>query len=91
MNDETQVVPNLPKLSISEIASKIYKDWAKVYFGAKPYLEAMRSLHSIDDAYYADTGRSVVLYFLSNAQTWRGPVARAIKEELNRRLKEKKA
>jgi len=65
-----------------EIASEIRKDWSPVSPYAKPYLEAMRELSSINDDYYADSGRSVVLYFLSNAASWRGENARRIKAEL---------
>lgn len=64
------------------IAAEIRKDWKNVYFGAVPYLDAMEALTSIKDAYYYDSGESVVLYFLSNATTWRGEVARRIKAEL---------
>lgn len=65
-----------------EIAREIRKDWSPVNYAAKPYLDAMRSLSSINDDYYADSGRSVVLYFLSNAASWRGENARRIKAEL---------
>lgn len=65
-----------------EIASEIRKDWTKVYFGAKPYLEAMAQLTYITDSYYFDSGKSVVLYFLANASTWRGETAKRIKAEL---------
>lgn len=68
--------------SIYTIAAEIHANWEKVYFGAIPYLDAMGSLDSIEDSYGADSGKSVVLYFLSNAATWRGPVARRIKAEL---------
>ena len=65
-----------------EIASEIRKDWSPVNFAAKPYLEAMRELSSINDDYYEDSAHSVVLYFLSNAASWRGENARRIKAEL---------
>lgn len=65
-----------------EIASEIRKTWTKVSQYAEPYLEAMQSLNSINDNYYFDSGKSVVLYFLSNANTWRGEDARRIKAEL---------
>jgi hypothetical protein len=68
--------------SISKIASEISSDWGKVNFGAKPYLEAMYSLDSVDDNYYCDSGKSIVSYFLANASTWKGPVAKRIKAEL---------
>jgi len=70
--------------SISTIAREIRADWAKPYFGAVPYLSAMQSLDSIEDNYYEDSGKSVVLYFLANAQTWKGDKARAIKAELKK-------
>lgn len=66
-----------------EIAADIRKDWgAKVNFAAKPYLNAMASLNSIEDNYGWDSGKSIVLYFLSNASSWRGETAKAIKKEL---------
>ncbi len=74
---------------IYEIASEAIHNWPKPYFGAVPYLEAMYSLDRITDDYGADTARSVVLYFLSNATTWRGETARRIKAELNAILKAK--
>ncbi len=67
---------------LSVIAAEIRRTWPRVYFGAVPYLDAMEQLNSIDDAFYADSGRSVVLYFLANAGTWRGPDAKRIKAEL---------
>ncbi len=72
---------------INIIAQEIKEDWKKVYFGAVPYLQAMLSLEKITDDYYADSGREVVMYFLANAQTWKGEKARAIKKELNQMLK----
>jgi hypothetical protein len=42
----------------------------------------MHSLDSIDEDYGADTGKSIVLYFLANAATWRGEDARRLKAEL---------
>lgn len=67
---------------IYEIAKEIRADWKNPYFGAKPYLDAMFSLSSIDDQFMYDTGHSVVLYFLANANTWRGETARRVKAEL---------
>lgn len=65
-----------------EIAREIRKAWTKVSPYAEPYLEAMESLNTINDNYYFDSGKSIVLYFLSNANTWRGEDARRIKAEL---------
>ena len=69
-----------------EVARDIRADWAKPYFGAVPYLEAMEAINGIHDMYYYDTADSVVRYFLANASTWRGDVARTIKAELKAML-----
>jgi hypothetical protein len=68
--------------SLSTIAREIAQDWNRPYFGAVPYLSAMRSLDSIHDDYIHDSGKSIVLYFLANATTWRGDTARRVKAEL---------
>ena len=66
------------------IANERRKDWAnKVNYGAKPYLDAMTTLKSVDDSYGFDNGKSIVRYFLANAGTWRGETAKRIKLELN--------
>ena len=70
-----------------EIAEEIRKDWKKPYFGAVPYLYAMGTLSSIVDSYYYDSAKSIVLYFLANAGTWRGDVARRVKAELKSMVK----
>lgn len=72
---------------IHEIAREIRDDWKKVYFGAVPYLEALSTLGAIGDRFLYEDARTQVLYFLSNATTWRGPVARRIKIELKELLK----
>lgn len=73
--------------NLHEIAKEIRADWTKPYFGAVPYLTALGRLGNIGEAYGFDTGRSIVLYFLANASTWRGEKAREIKKELNLMLK----
>jgi hypothetical protein len=70
-----------------EIAAEIRRDWKKVYFGAVPYLDAMAQLNSIEDNFYYDSGKSIVVYFLGNAMTWRGETARRIKIELKEMIK----
>ena len=70
-----------------KIASEIRSDWKKVNYAAEPYLGAMETLSSVDDHYVCDTGRSVVNYFLANAGSWRGDVARRIKAELKEMVK----
>lgn len=69
------------------IAEEIQRTWPKPYFGAKPYLEAMHTLSSVHDKYIFEDGESIVLRFLCNASTWRGPDAKRIKKELNDLLK----
>ena len=74
-----QKVQNRP---LYEIARDIRKDWKNPHFGAKPYLDAMATLDSIEDNYGWDSAKSIVRYFLGNASTWRGETAKAIKKEL---------
>ena len=68
--------------TLKDIANEIAADWKKPHFGAVPYLDAMKTLDSINDNYFFDSGKSIVLYFLANAGTWRGETARRIKKEL---------
>lgn len=79
---------------IFDIAQEIRNDWKKdgkpnVWFGAVPYLNAMDSLNLITDNYGADDAKYVITYFLSNAKTWKGEVAKRVKAELNAMLKGK--
>lgn len=69
------------------IAADIAKAWPKMSVHARPYYEAMRSLDKITDNFYADSAKSVVLYFLSNAATWKGEDAKRIKAELKEMVK----
>ena len=72
--------------TLSAIAKEVEACWPNIYFGAVPYLRAMREMRTIDDSYGRDSGRSVVMYFLANAEYWRGPVARDVKAELKAML-----
>ena len=74
--------------SLSNIAAEIRDDWKKISPHAAPYLDAMGDLENITDNYFMDSGVSIVAYFLSNASSWRGSVAKDIKKELNKRLKD---
>ena len=77
-----------PVRSLNTIAGEIYQNWNARNSGtvlspyAKPYLEAMSSLDSINDNYMLDSGRSIVAYCLG-----KGEKAREIKKELNAMLK----
>jgi hypothetical protein len=78
---------DLTTLNLSEIAYLIAEDWGdKVNYAADPYLNAMFAVKDLDSPYGADNGKTIVLYFLSNAATWRGDTAKAVKAELKRRL-----
>lgn len=75
------------KRPIYQIAKEIRDDWNPVSPHAKPYLDAMFFLHDVSDYFFSDSGKSVILYFLANAGTWRGETARRIKEELKNIVK----
>jgi hypothetical protein len=73
--------------SISSIARDIKRVWKNPYFGAKPYLDAMEYLDNINDKYIYDDAKSVIMYFLANASTFRGNDAKILKAELKELLK----
>ena len=87
MNILQLITMNLENKTIAELAAIIRKDWQKVNFAAKPYLSAMGCLSDINHQIGYDSGKSIVLYFLSNAGTWRGEIAKAVKLELKNRCK----
>ena len=75
-----------------EIAGDIRKDWqaqradGKVPPYADAYLRPMETLTSIKQNYMYDSAESVVRYFLSNANTYKGERARELKGELRKIL-----
>lgn len=83
--DDESPVPETPapqrvetrERTVGAVARDIYHEWTKPYFGAVPYLTAM-----MQEDYGFDGRTSVVLYFLSNASTFRGGNAAALKKEL---------
>lgn len=85
-NLDSNFLVDISQLPLCDIAKKINTFWANPYFGAKPYIQAMLALNHVNDKYGMDTGHSIVLYFLANAGTWRGPIAKEIKAELKRRV-----
>ena len=87
MNIPQFITMNLADKTIAELAAIIRKDWQKVNFAAKPYLSAMGCLSDINHQIGFDSWKSIVLYFLSNAGTWRGEIAKAVKLELKNRTK----
>lgn len=86
VTEETEIIEEGRPLY--QIARDIRRDWKNVNYAAAPYLSALGSLDSIKDNYEADSGKSIVLYFLANAGTWKGPKAKEIKAELKAMLKE---
>jgi len=77
---------DLKEVNYAGIANLIRKDWKKVYFGAVPYLDALGDgVLDATGAYYADDKDTIILYFLANANGWRGAVARGVKADLRRR------
>jgi hypothetical protein len=74
--------------TIKQIAAEIFSDWGdKVSPHARPYLEAMLTLNTVDDMYFYDDARTVVLYALSNMSGYRTPRAAGYKRELKELLK----
>jgi hypothetical protein len=67
---------------LSAIAADVRKHWKNVNYAAKPYLDAMATLNTINDKYFADDARTIVLYFLANARSFTGPDAKRIKADL---------
>jgi hypothetical protein len=85
---QTTVNNMIPKPgTLSYIADQIEADWVKPYFGAVPYINAMKELETIDDNFGSDTAREIVTRFLVNADRWRGDVAKKIKAELRQMIK----
>jgi len=75
------------RVSVSEIAHAIAKDWTNISPYAADYLNAMKEIQDIEGAYYADSAKSVVLYFLANASSYRGENARSYKALLKAMVK----
>jgi hypothetical protein len=83
---------NANQRPLYEIAQEIRQDWNAtskngIYFGAVPYLDAMSSLDKPTEKYGYDSGKSIILYFLGNASTWRGDTAKRVKAELKEMCK----
>lgn len=74
--------------TLRAIAGEIQRDWGdKVYFGAVPYLRAMRGLEKVTDKYDQDDGDDIIRRFLVNSKSWRGETARRVKAELRELIK----
>ena len=78
---------DLENKPLSYVAEVIRANWVNPSPYAVPYINAMAQLRSINDSYYADSAAGVVMYFLANAQTWRGDTARVVKAHLKKAVK----
>jgi len=70
---------------LSAIARDIAADWPNPNYAAVPYLREMLQMDDVNTLIppgYCEDGRTMILYFLSNARSWRGTTAKAIKAEL---------
>lgn len=82
----TVTADELRDMPLFRIAELVASDWQRPYFGAEPYIRAMRGLRGMNDYFGVEAARDIVPYFVSNARTWKGDVARLVKAELKRRL-----
>lgn len=67
---------------VRDIAAEIAEKWPNPYFGAVPYIDAMKEFDTPQDTFITESGESQIRRFLVNAKTWRGEDARRIKAEL---------
>lgn len=72
--------------SPARMGFEIVAAWKKPYFGAVPYIAALAGTPRWDVPYGLDPLEDIVARFLTNAATFRGDRAKAIKQVLNYRL-----
>jgi hypothetical protein len=72
------------KRPVYKIAEEILNDWTAPHFAARPYLAAMLTINNEQEQYGQDTAKAIILYFLSNATTYRGSKAKELKKELQK-------
>ena len=78
-----QLTTQPPQRKVYQIAQNIRSDWGnKITPEAKHYLSAMLCIDNKNDMYGADRADSIILYFLSNASSYRGETAKRLKAEL---------
>lgn len=78
----TQQVKTAP---LSQLADLARRHWKPMFYGAVPYVNALLQCPTINSTYGIESAEHLVLAFLANARTWRGPIARVVKAELKRR------
>jgi len=78
---------------LNQLAAAILTDWkdnpssAFYRISAKPYVEAMLTMHNCEDYYGMEYGDMIVARALNALHQWRGETARKVKAELNEHLK----
>jgi hypothetical protein len=84
MPHSTKTPEELKLMTINQIGDYILDQWPNISYSARPYV---LSFCLIDEhgMYGADSVQSIAMYFLANAQCWRGDAARAVKAELKSR------
>ena len=75
------------KRPVYKIAEDILNSWDRPNFAARPYLAAMLTINSQDENFGYESAKSIILYFLSNASSFRGPEAKILKAELKNLIK----
>ena len=73
--------------SLRAIAEEIKADWHTIHPVAKPFVDALATLESIDDMFHRDRAIAVVARLRGACGTWRGATARRIKLELDEMLR----
>jgi hypothetical protein len=88
---DTETAPAEEPRLLREIAEEIFTAWETMRVKGENhpawgYADAMRSLDTLNDRYFADGARDIVQRFLAEARVWRGTTARRIKAELKAML-----
>jgi hypothetical protein len=80
---------DLSETNLRQLLAIILDDWETISPDAATYLYALdaHDCEVLSDPVGNETAELQVRYFLANAGGWRGPVARAVKAELPRRLR----
>lgn len=86
INEDSQIP--WEDFALNELIFAAMIDFKPMSYSAKPYVEALMECTDMEIRYGAEVAGYLVPYFLNNATTWRGPVARRIKKELKKRYQE---
>lgn len=77
----------ITKRPVYKIAEDILNSWDSPNYAARPYLAAMLTINNEQEKYGHETAKSIILYFLSNATTFKGLKAKELKAELKQLIK----